>query len=105
VNDYLARRDAEQLAPIYRALGLTVGLVEHGQLAPERQRAHPSHGTYTTTKELVFDYLRDRLALGPRRAGARLLIDRIFDNGQARGPPLLPRGLHFGRIAHAGSAL
>jgi preprotein translocase subunit SecA len=105
VNDYLARRDAEQLAPIYRALGLTVGLVEHGQLAHERQRAYASDVTYCTNKELVFDYLRDRLALGPRRAGARLLIDRIFDNGQARGHHLLLRGLHFAIIDEADSVL
>src|SRR5262249_29486632 len=75
VNDYPARRDAEQLAPVYDALGLTVGLVEHGQLPQERQHAYARDVTYCTNKELVFDYLRDRLALGSRRAGARLLID------------------------------
>ena len=78
VNDYLARRDAEQLAPVYNALGLTVGLVEHGQPPQERQRAYATDVTYCTNKELVFDYLRDRLALGPRRARARLFVDDIF---------------------------
>ena len=68
VNDYLARRDAEQLCPVYNALGLTVGLVEHGQEPQERQRAYACDVTYCTNKELVFDYLRDRLALGARRA-------------------------------------
>ena len=71
VNDYLARRDAEQLGPVYSALGLTVGLVEHGQLPQDRQRAYACDVTYCTNKELVFDYLRDRLALGaPRRYAA-----------------------------------
>ena len=83
VNDYLARRDAEQLTPVYQALGLTVGLVEHGQLPQERQRAYASDVTYCTNKELVFDYLRDRLALGPRRSSARLRIDELFGQGSA----------------------
>ena len=106
VNDYLARRDAEQLAPVYNALGLTVGLVEHGQLPQERQRAYASDVTYCTNKELVFDYLRDRLALGPRRARARLLIDEIFKSGFAgRHQPLLLRGLHFAIVDEADSVL
>jgi preprotein translocase subunit SecA len=106
VNDYLARRDAEQLAPVYNALGLSVGLVEHGQLPHERQRAYASDVTYCTNKELVFDYLRDRLALGPRRAGARLLIDEIFKSGFAgHHQPLLLRGLHFAIVDEADSVL
>ena len=106
VNDYLARRDAEQLAPVYKALGLTVGLVEHGQLPQERQRAYQSDVTYCTNKELVFDYLRDRLALGPRRAGTRLLIDALFKSGIARRhQPLLLRGLHFAIVDEADSVL
>jgi preprotein translocase subunit SecA len=106
VNDYLARRDADQLAPIYRALGLTVGLVEHGQAPPQRQGAYACDVTYCTNKELVFDYLRDRLALGPRRAGARLTIDRMFNSRPHRGHhPLLLRGLHFAIIDEADSVL
>ena len=106
VNDYLARRDAEQLAPVYNALGLTVGLVEHGQQPQERQRAYASDVTYCTNKELVFDYLRDRLALGPRRARARLLVDEIFKTGLAgRHQRLLLRGLHFAIVDEADSVL
>ena len=106
VNDYLARRDAEQLAPVYNALGLIVGLVEHGQLPLERQRAYSSDVTYCTNKELVFDYLRDRLALGPRRARARLLVDDIFKSRSAdRHQPLLLRGLHFAIVDEADSVL
>jgi preprotein translocase subunit SecA len=106
VNDYLARRDAEQLAPVYNALGLTVGLVEHGQPPQERQRAYASDVTYCTNKELVFDYLRDRLALGPRRARARLFVDDIFKSRLfSRHPPLLLRGLHFAIVDEADSLL
>ena len=106
VNDYLARRDAEQLAPVYHALGITVGLVEHGQLPQERQRAYASDVTYCTNKELVFDYLRDRLALGSRRARARLLVDGISTRQLTdRHPPLLLRGLHFAIVDEADSVL
>ncbi|MFY9699784.1 MAG: hypothetical protein WAK34_15955 [Rhodoplanes sp.] len=78
VNDYLARRDAEQLRPVYAALGLSTGLVENGQEPRERQQAYACDITYCTNKELVFDYLRDRLALGVRRGRARLLVDELF---------------------------
>src|SRR5262245_63403120 len=78
VNDYLARRDAEQFRSAYNALGLTVGVVEHGQEAQDRQRAYACDVTYCTNKELVFDYLRDRLALGARRGRARLLGDGLW---------------------------
>jgi preprotein translocase subunit SecA len=106
VNDYLARRDAEQLAAVYNSLGITVGLVEHGQPPQERQRAYASDVTYCTNKELVFDYLRDRLALGPRRARARLLVDGTFTSRLVgRHPPLLLRGLHFAIVDEADSLL
>ena len=68
VNDYLARRDAEQFDAVYSALGLKVGLVVHELEARQRQEAYGCDVTYCTNKELVFDYLRDRLALGTRRA-------------------------------------
>lgn len=106
VNDYLARRDAEQLGPVYAALGLTVGLAEHGQSPQDRRRAYASDVTYCTNKELVFDYLRDRLVLGPRRASARLLVDRMFRDGQIGGlQPLLLRGLHCAIVDEADSVL
>ncbi|WP_439360881.1 DEAD/DEAH box helicase [Bradyrhizobium sp. DASA03007] len=106
VNDYLARRDADQLAPIYNALDLTVGLVAHGQSRQERQRAYASDVTYCTNKELVFDYLRDRLALGSRRARSRLSLDTIFNSRLASHhlSPLL-RGLHFAIVDEADSIL
>ncbi|WP_194470743.1 DEAD/DEAH box helicase [Bradyrhizobium sp. CCBAU 51753] len=105
VNDYLARRDAEQLAPVYNALGLTVGLVEQGQPPQQRQRAYASDVTYCTNKELVFDYLRDRLALGSRRARAQLAVDGIFNSRLAGHHQPLLRGLHFAIVDEADSLL
>jgi preprotein translocase subunit SecA len=62
-NDYLARRDAQWMGPIYRMLGLSVGFIQHGMTADERRRAYASDVTYVTAKEAGFDHLRDLLAL------------------------------------------
>jgi preprotein translocase subunit SecA len=64
-NDYLARRDAEWMGPIFRALGLTVGWVQEGMTTAERRRAYAADVTYVTAKEAGFDHLRDLLALDP----------------------------------------
>ena len=62
-NDYLARRDAEWMQPVYEALGLTVAAVT-GELSPgERRRAYDCDITYGTAREFGFDFLRDRLSL------------------------------------------
>ncbi|MBN1464829.1 accessory Sec system translocase SecA2 [candidate division KSB1 bacterium] len=60
-NDYLARRDATWMGPIYEFLGLTVGFVGEGMTIGERQRAYGADVTYVTAKEAGFDYLRDSL--------------------------------------------
>ncbi|MGV7928431.1 MAG: preprotein translocase subunit SecA [Spirochaetota bacterium] len=61
VNDYLARRDAEWMAPIYRFLGLTVGVIQHDMNHGERQRSYGCDITYGTNNEFGFDYLRDNM--------------------------------------------
>jgi preprotein translocase subunit SecA len=65
VNDYLARRDARWMGPIYEFLGLSVGCVQQGMSVEDRQRAYSSDVTYATANEVGFDYLRDCLALYP----------------------------------------
>jgi len=61
VNDYLARRDAEWMSPIYRALGLTVGVIVHDLSDAERRAAYGADITYGTNNEFGFDYLRDNM--------------------------------------------
>jgi len=61
-NDYLARRDAAWMGPIYVLLGLTVGCVQEGQAPAEKRAAYAHDITYATAKEVGFDYLRDQLA-------------------------------------------
>ncbi len=61
VNDYLARRDAQWMGPIYNFLGLSVGVIVHGLTDEERQQAYGSDVTYGTNNEFGFDYLRDNM--------------------------------------------
>jgi preprotein translocase subunit SecA len=62
VNDYLARRDAEWMRPIYEALGLTVGVIQADQDPDDRRAQYECDITYGTNSEFGFDYLRDNLA-------------------------------------------
>lgn len=61
VNDYLARRDANWMKPIYEFLGLTVGVIQHDMEHEDRQQAYGSDITYGTNNEFGFDYLRDNM--------------------------------------------
>jgi len=61
VNDYLARRDAGWMGPIYNFLGLSVGVIVHGMEDEERRHAYAADITYGTNNEFGFDYLRDNM--------------------------------------------
>ncbi len=61
VNDYLARRDMEWMAPLYMGLGLTVGAIQSNMPVAERQKAYDKDITYGTNNEFGFDYLRDNM--------------------------------------------
>ncbi|PYT36953.1 MAG: preprotein translocase subunit SecA [Acidobacteria bacterium] len=61
VNDYLARRDAAWMGPIYRFLGLSVGVIQHDMDDPARKEAYAADVTYGTNNEFGFDYLRDNM--------------------------------------------
>jgi preprotein translocase subunit SecA len=61
VNDYLAKRDADWMGPIYKSLGLSVGVIQHDMVDAERQKAYRADITYGTNNEFGFDYLRDNM--------------------------------------------
>lgn len=63
VNDYLARRDSEDMGRIYRFLGLSVGLIVHDMDFPDRKAAYRADITYGTNNEFGFDYLRDNMVV------------------------------------------
>ena len=104
VNDYLATRDAQWMAPIYRALGVSVGVVVHGMDNDARRAAYAADITYVTNKEIAFDYLRDRLVLGQRTGRISLQLERLAGD-DARARRLVLRGLHYAIVDEADSVL
>ena len=63
VNDYLAKRDSDEMGRVYGFLGLTTGLIVHGQTSSEKREAYAADITYGTNNELGFDYLRDNMVV------------------------------------------
>jgi preprotein translocase subunit SecA len=103
VNDYLAERDAERMNAIFRFCGLHAGVVTGKMEPPERRQAYAAPITYTTSKEVVADFLRDRLQLGPLADASRRHLSRLI-NGSGRDP-LVMRGLHTAIVDEADSVL
>ncbi|MCC7198216.1 MAG: preprotein translocase subunit SecA [Gammaproteobacteria bacterium] len=85
VNEYLANRDAEWMGPVYRFLGMTVGVIKSGQSQDEKRAAYACDITFGTNNEFGFDYLRDNLAF------------RLEDRVQ--------RGLHYAIVDEVDSIL
>jgi preprotein translocase subunit SecA len=79
VNEYLAQRDAEWMGPIYRFLGLSVGVIRNSQNADEKRAAYRCDITYGTNNEFGFDYLRDNLAFRLEDRVQRQLAFAIVD--------------------------
>jgi len=79
VNDYLARRDAEWMGPIYKSLGLSVGVIVHGLDDAERKKEYDCDITYGTNNEFGFDYLRDNMKYSPEELAQREFNYAIVD--------------------------
>ena len=79
VNEYLAQRDADWMAPVYRFLGLEVGVIKSGQSTAEKRAAYAADITYGTNNEFGFDYLRDNLAFRLEDRAQRSLTFAIVD--------------------------
>ena len=83
VNDYLARRDARWMGPIYEFFGLSVGCIQQGMDVEDRRRAYACDVTYATANEVGFDYLRDQLALYPRDQVHRPFAVAVIDEADS----------------------
>jgi len=110
VNDYLAKRDAEYLAPVYEFFGLRVGLIVPDQESAQRVQAYACDVTYCVNKDLVFDYLRDRITQKRGKAGARALLEGWLAGPRNLSPSPSPpaallRGLYFAIVDEADSVL
>ena len=79
VNDYLAKRDADEMGQVHRFLGLTVGVVLNDMKPEERREAYNCDITYVTNNELGFDYLRDNMVIYKEQLVQRDLHYCIID--------------------------
>ena len=79
VNEYLARRDAEEMGNVYEFMGLTTGLVVHGQTGDEKRAAYNADITYGTNNEFGFDYLRDNMVVYKSQMMQRGHVYAIID--------------------------
>ncbi len=104
-NDYLAKRDAGNLARFYRRCGLETGRVLAAMAPPERAENYAAEVVYTTAKELLADFLRDRLILGPWQDAAQRLARRHFRRPLPPGGRLVLRGLHHAIVDEADSLM
>jgi preprotein translocase subunit SecA len=105
VNDYLARRDAEWMMPIYEALGLKVGIVESQMDFDARRAAYACDVTYGTAKEFGFDFLKDRLIKRQLDEGSGDLGAQLTGGSAAGSAKLLQRPFWFALVDEADNVL
>ena len=103
VNDYLVKRDAEEMGPIYEMLGHKVGHIIHESSHEERVDHYRRNVVYCTSKELVADFLRDQLALGQLRNSTQTAV-QFLGGGSLRGSLMVP-GLFKAIVDEADSVL
>ncbi len=105
VNDYLTGRDAQEMERLYALCGVSAGCVT-GSMPPDDRRLNYAKGVvYTTSKELVADFLRDRLIMGRLHDASRRLIRHMLFPERTRGEGLVLRGLDTAIVDEADSVL
>lgn len=104
-NDYLAKRDAANLARFYTRCGLDTGRVLVPMQGNERSEQHAASIVYTTGKELLADFLRDRLLLGPWQDASRRIAQQHFGGPLPAISRTVLRGLHHVIIDEADNLL
>jgi preprotein translocase subunit SecA len=104
-NDYLAKRDATDMAAVYRFCGLRCAHVEQGMEPTARRQAYHADITYCTNKETSADYLRDRLALGRLKSLPEALLAKIAKGAGTGTDRLVQRGLFHAIVDEVDSLL
>jgi preprotein translocase subunit SecA len=104
VNDFLVARDAAWMKPLYDVLGLSVGTILEGMSPTDRRHAYGCSITYCTNKQVVFDYLKDRLLLQQENRALHLKIEALH-RADPRVGRLMMRGLCFAVVDEADSVL
>jgi len=104
VNDYLVKRDAETMKPLYEFVGLSVGTIVEEMGPEERRVEYGCDVTYCTNKQVAFDYLKDRVLLGQKRSNMQLELETLYTENP-RSERLLLRGLCYAIVDEADSVM
>jgi len=105
VNDYLAARDAELMMPIYKMLGMSVGVIESQMSSPDRRKAYACDITYGTSKEFGFDFLRDRLLIRQTREQGLGVLGPLLAGKSEKSEEPVQREHFFALVDEADSVL
>jgi preprotein translocase subunit SecA len=105
VNDYLAKRDADWMRPIYELLGMKVGCIQQQMPQPERKKQYACDITYGTANEMGFDFLRDRLLKRRISEGQRDLFGAMLGKAGSGHEEPVQGELHFMLVDEADSIL
>ncbi len=105
VNDYLSDRDASEMRPLYSFCGVSVGCVTGEMREQERYQNYQKDAVYITSKELVADFLRDRLRLGKLQHPTRRLIRKMLQEQPYGADGIVMRGLDTAIVDEADSVL
>ena len=103
VNDYLAQRDCDLMGPVYERLGLSVGCVVSASEPDQRRRSYWKDVTYATSREIGFDFLRDRLKVGSKLDESHR--PHLFHSEEMSDDGPVQRGHHFALVDEADSVL
>ncbi len=105
VNDYLVERDCKWMSPLYDYCGITSSFVTGGMEPQRRQEGYAADVTYTTAKEVLADFLRDRLQAGLIQDPSRRLIRHLLGANRPGRDEFILRGLHTAIVDEADSVL
>ena len=105
VNDYLAGRDAVEMRPLYSYCGVKTGVVTSQMDPAERRHNYLQGVVYTTSKEILADFLRDRLKVGLCHQAPRRLLRQLRQSERVRHDGLVMRGLDTALVDEADSVL
>ena len=105
VNDYLAARDAELMMPVYKMLGMSVGIIESQMSSDDRRKAYACDITYGTSKEFGFDFLRDRLLIRQTREQGLGVLGPLLAGKAEQNEEPVQREHYFALVDEADSVL
>ena len=104
-NDYLASRDAQIMGKLYNFCGVSVGAVTGAMKPPERRAGYAADVTYSTAKEVLADFLRDRIAMGKSQNFSKRILDSFTLQQKAVSDKLVQRGLYTAIVDEADNVL